>query len=516
MKLSAKVIVAVGMLLGAMQVRADVKPASPFTDHMVLQQGASVPFWGTADAGETVTVTLGGQSQSVAADADGKWMLRLSDLQAGGPFEVKIAGKNSITLSDVLVGEVWLCSGQSNMDFTVAKTEKYYFAGVNDEEKEVAAANYPNIRMFSGQTSKSLKPKAEVAGQWKVCNPENVKEFSAVGYFFARDLQKALNVPVGIITETFGASTCESWVSRDALEAVPELKPMLEKFDAKVAAYTPEVRQQDEDAKKKFEQAATTAPKGGKRRGPANHDPVNDQHNPTVMYNGMIAPVIPYAIKGVLWYQGESILDGAAGIKLYPLVQSTLVKDWRARWGEGDFPFYIVQIAAYKGPNTEPVQHSSMADTRAAQQTILSLPNTGMAITIDIGDVKNVHPKDKQDVGDRLTRIALAKTYGQSMEFSGPMYDSMQIDGNAVRIKFTHVGGGLVAKGGPLKQFIIAGKDGKYVAADAKIDGDAVVVTSPDVTEPVSVRYAWADYPEGCNLYNADGLPAVPFQAAKP
>ncbi|MDP9175062.1 MAG: sialate O-acetylesterase [Planctomycetota bacterium] len=482
---------------------ADVVPASPFTDHMVLQQGMSVPVWGTAAPGETVTVNFDKQHQATKADADGKWMVHLADLSAGGPFEMTIAGSNTVRLTDVLVGEVWLCSGQSNMDFTVARTPKYYFAGTNNEAEEVAAANYPNIRMFSGHWQRAYEPQSRVDGVWKICTPENVREFSAIGYFFARDLQKKLNVPVGIVTETFGASTAESWVSRQALEAVPELKAMLDPFDAVAKNYPAEERKKALEAHRLWEeQIAKSTDIVNRLREPPNRDPANNQHNPTVMYNGMIAPIIPYAIKGVLWYQGESINGGAKGVKLYPLVQATLIKDWRQRWGEGDFPFYIVQLAALKSGNSPAV--------RQAQATVLSLPNTGMAVTIDIGDAKNVHPKDKQDVGDRLTRIALARAYGEKIEYSGPMYDSMKVEGNVIRIRFTHAEG-LTAKGGDLKTFVIAGSDGKFVPAEAKIDGDSVLVGSSAVAQPVAVRYAWENYPLGCNLYNSDGLPAAPF-----
>ena len=491
---------------------ADVTPASPFTDHMVLQQGMNVPVWGTASAGENVTVSIAGQTATATADANGKWMVHLPALKAGGPFTMTIAGHNSYILQDVLVGEVWLCSGQSNMDFTVARTPKYYFAGANNEAEEVAAANYPQIRMFSGQWTRRYEPQDQVDGEWKICNPTNVREFSAIGYFFARDLQKQLNVPVGIITETYGASTAESWISREALTAVPELKPMLDAFDFVAKAYPPEKRKADQAALAAWDKQIAVATDIAKApKAPKISDPVNNQHNPTVLYNGMIAPIIPYAIKGVLWYQGESILNGARGVRMYPLVQQTLIKDWRSRWGEGDFPFYIVQLAAYKAPATQP-SNSGIAAVREAQQTVLKLPNTAMAVTIDIGDAKSVHPKDKQDVGDRLTRIALANVYDRKIEFSGPMFDSMTIEDNTIRIRFTHVSGGLIAKGGELKQFAVAGKDEKFVWADAKIDGNSGVVSSPNVPEPANGRYAWSDNPAGCNLYNSDGLPAAPFK----
>jgi len=496
---------------------AQVKPSAVFSDHMVLQSGMSVPIWGTADPAEKVTVKLSGQSKSAVADADGKWMVRLTKLKPGGPFEMTIAGNKAgeapITVKDVLVGEVWLGSGQSNMDFTVGTTTKHYFAGVKNEAEEIAAANYPQIRMFTGAWKNSYEPQSEISGTWLIVTPDSVKEMSAIGYLFARDMQEELKVPFGIITEAFGASTAEAWTSREALAADPRLKPLVDAFDAKVAEY--KINPPDMTAAlKAWQEAADKAKADGKMipRRPGNRNPVQDQHNPTVMYNGMIAPVIPYAIRGVLWYQGEAINGGDTGYKLYPLLQATLIKDWRQRWGEGDFPFYICQLAPLKSWPNRPDTWYNNPDVREAQATVLSLPNTGMAVTIDIGDPVNIHPKDKQDVADRLTRIALAKTYGRKIEYSGPVYASMKVEGSSIRISFTHVDAGLVAKGGDLKTFIIAGKDGKFVPATARIDHDTVLVSSPDVPEPTAVRYAWDNYPEGCNLYNSDGLPAAPFR----
>src|SRR5664280_696158 len=496
---------------------AQVKPSARFGDHMVLQSDMPVPIWGTAEPAEKIAIKFNGQTKSATADASGKWMVRLTKLKPGGPFEMTIAGNKPgeapIVVKDVLVGEVWLGSGQSNMDFTVATTPRHYFAGVKNEADEIAAANYPGIRMFTGAWKNNDDPQTEISGAWLIVTPENVEEMSAIGYLFARDMQKELKVPFGIITQAFGASTAEAWTSREALAADPKLKPLIDTFDAKVAAY--KTNQPDMTAAMKaWQEAADKAKADGKTipRRPSNGNPVQDQHNPTVMYNGMIAPVIPYAIKGVLWYQGEAINGGATGYKLYPLLQSTLIKDWRRRWGEGDFPFYICQLAPLKPWPNRPDTWYNNPDVREAQATVLSLSNTGMAVTLDIGDPSNIHPKDKQDVADRLTRIALANTYGRKIEYTGPAYDSMKVEGDAIRIKFTHVDAGLVAKGGELKTFTIAGKDGKFVPATARIDRNTLVVSSPDVAEPAAVRYAWDNYPEGCNLYNGDGLPAPPFR----
>jgi sialate O-acetylesterase len=488
------------VLAGASSLSAEVKPAALFGNHMVLQSGMSVPIWGTAAPGERVVVTLDRQKESATTGADGKWMVRLKKLKPGGPFQMVIAGTNTITVEDVLIGEVWLGSGQSNMAFTVSKKAAYY-AGMLDEEKEIAAANYPRIRMFTAKTAKTFEPKTEIEGEWQICTPENVPGFSAVGYLFARDLQREIKEPVGFLTVAFGASTAEAWIRRETLAADPLLKPMLDRFDQAVTFFRANPDAPPDQAPHAPETInARPSPPPKKQR-----DPVQDQHNPTVLFNGMINPIVPYAIRGVLWYQGESIVGGRAGVALYPHVQETLVRDWRTLWGEGDLPFYIVQLAALQNTSNNPL-------VREAQASVLSLPHTGMAVTIDIGDPKNVHPKNKAPLGERLTLIALANVYGRKIEYSGPVYESMQVEGKAIRLKFSHIGGGLVARDGPLKWFVVAGADGKFVPADARIEGDTIVVGSPAVAEPVAVRYAWDNYPEGCNLYNAAGLPASPFR----
>jgi len=496
---------------------AEVKLASPFTSHMVLQREMKVPVWGTAAPGEKVTVEFAGQKKSIVAAADGKWRVTLNAMKASLEGRTLIVtGSHTgqpIKLDDVLVGEVWLASGQSNMDFSVSKKVKY-FAGVTNEEQEIAAANYPLIRMFTGKSAKTYEPQSSVNGEWRVCSPETVPAFSAVGYFFARDLHQELKVPVGIVTLAFGASTAESWIRRETLAADPQLKPMLDRFDAACQAFKatgadPEKLKAEEQAHEAEAAQARAEGRPSPRR-PRNPDPVQDQHNATVLFNGMINPVIPYAIRGAIWYQGESIVGGEAGVALYPHVQATLIRDWRKLWGEGDFPFYIVQLAGQEAGSNSP-------RVREAQATVLSLPNTGMAVTTDIGEARNVHPHNKQDVGDRLSRIALAKTYGRKIEYSGPVFDTMKVEGRAIRVKFSHLGGGLVAKGGgPLKWFVIAGADMKFVPAEAKLDGHTVVVSNSEVPAPVAVRYAWVNFPDGCNLYNAAGLPAAQFRTDAP
>jgi len=548
----------------AVSARAEVKPAALFSDHMVLQNGMEVPVWGTADPGEKVTVKFLGQTKSASADAGGKWTVRLARLKSGGPFTMTIIGNTnggskgsaagvSIVISDVLVGEVWLGSGQSNMVFNVSNTGHRPY-GLLDEKQEIADANYPQVRMFTVADTKSLTPQADVKGEWKVCSPATVADFSAIGYLFARDLNQALKVPVGIILSAYGASTAEAWVPREALAADPLLKPILDGFDTREAAYkaqppaaptppaaaapappTPEAPPTSPAAGLAVipGAAGAAAPRPARRARGGGGDPVQDQHQPTVLYNGMIAGVIPYAIRGAIWYQGESIL-GNPGIPAYGHVMETLVTEWRKRWNEGSFPFYAVQLAALKNNSNNP-------RVREQQAAILSVPKTGLAVTIDIGDPGNVHPKNKEPLCDRLSRIALANVYGRKMEFSGPVYASMKVEGSAIRLTFTHADGltthypdGLYAhvsaadpatgkvaaeipesNDGPLKWFQIAGTDGKYFDAQATIDRSTVVVRSADVPAPVAVRYAWDNYPYGANLYNSAGLPAVPFRTNK-
>jgi len=487
-------------LLCVAAAHATVKPAALFSDHMVLQQGTDVPVWGTADPGEQVKVFFSGQTLSTTADADGRWIVHLAKLKPGGPFEMQIEGKNSIALHDVLVGEVWLAAGQSNMVFTVSKKAQF-FAGMLDEDKQIAAANYPQIHMYTEKVVKAYMPQDTALGEWQACSPDTVGAFSAIGYLFARDLQQELHVPVGIVTVAFGASTAESWLPREAFATDPQLKPLLDLFDARENYFKNNPHAAAADAPPAPQ--TLNARSAGPRTGPL-FDPAEDQHEPTVLFNGMLHPVIPYAVRGAIWYQGESIVGGRAGVELYPHVMEALVTTWRQLWGEGDFPFYAVQLAALKNVSNNPM-------VREQQARILSAPNTGLAVTIDVGDPDNVHPKDKEPVARRLALIALAKTYGRKIEYSGPVYSSMKVEGKSIRIHFTHADG-LTAKGGPLAWFQIAGPDRRFVDADAAIDAGTVVVKSPQVPDPVAVRYAWDNYPQGANLYNAAGLPAAPFR----
>lgn len=491
---------------------AAVKPAGLFAEHMVLQRNIPIPVWGTAKPGEQVTVTLNKAVQVFTADTSGKWLVRLPKQKAGGPYTLQIKGENTITIEDVYVGEVWLCSGQSNMDMTVAKEDRYW-CGVLNEDKEVAEANYPQIRVYDVDFTPSHTVKSEVVGKWEVCYPKTVGHLSAVAYFFAREIYQKLNIPIGMITLAFGASTAETWISKPALEARPNLKPLLDayaqkwdKFVADSAVALPKYR---EDLDKfKGDLAAAQAAAGDvnskKPKAPRNPNPELDQHNPYVCYNGMIDPLIPYAIKGALWYQGES---NGPSAKTYREIMETFVGDWRTRWTQGNFPFLYVQLANIGKPMTQPVQDNSMMTVREAQMQNLSILNTTMAVAIENAgnDPENVHPKNKQVIGYRLGLAARAKVYGEMIEYSGPMYKNHKVEGSTIRLSFDHVGKGLVAKDGKLTGFAICGEDKKWMWADAIIDGKTVVVSSKEVVKPIAVRYCWATNPPA-SLLNKEGL----------
>lgn len=487
--------------LGQGLLPAELWLPSIFSDHLVLQREMAIPVWGTAVPGAEVKVGLAGESAVAKAGDDGCWRIELPKLAAGGPYQLEVSsGAATRTYQDVLVGEVWLCSGQSNMDFTLAKTAKRSFAGAADWEKEVVAADHPQLRMFTAEWAMNEFPQREVPGSWAVCSPATVGDFSAVAYYFGRAIQDDLKVPVGLVTCAYGASTIESWIRVESLAAHPQFKVLLDAFSKKCLAFR--------DDPKQFLDYGNALAKSTGGKSPKNPEPIQDQHNPFVLHNGMIAPIAPYAIRGAIWYQGESNMNTR---KLYPDLQRTLIEDWRVQWGNPELPFYFVQLAPHKAPQADP-SGGQIAETREAQAKSLMIPHTGMAVTLDIGDEKNVHPRNKLDVGKRLARLALAGTYGKSVAASGPVFHQAAVEGGRIRVKFDHFGGGLVAKDGTLKQFAIAGVDGKFVWADAVIEGDSVLVFSPAITAPAFVRYGWADNPAGANLYNSAGLPAAPFR----
>ncbi|WP_052572786.1 sialate O-acetylesterase [Haloferula sp. BvORR071] len=493
-----------GTELGKQLLAADLWLPRVFSDHMVLQRDTPNPLWGRTKAASTVKAEIAGQSVTTTADDKGCFHLDLPAIPAGGPYELKVTADATRSYSDVMVGEVWLCSGQSNMDFTVASTAKRSFSGTKDWQSEVAAAKHPKIRMFSADWTMREDPQRELEGQWNVCSPETAGDFSAVAYFFARNLQEQLGVPVGLITCAYGASTAEAWISKEELAKQDSLKALRDAFGKKFIAY-----RDDPKAYTDYGMAMAKWTEGGRKgKAPKQPDPVQDQHNPSVLFNGMIAPVIPYGIRGAIWYQGESNLGSR---DLYPALQAALIGDWRKRWGRGEFPFYFVQLAPNKVPAPDPGS-SSLASMREAQASSLNLPHTGMALTIDIGDEKDVHPRNKQDVGKRLALLALRDAYQKDVIASGPTYKSAEIEDGRVRLHFENTASGLMAQGASLKQFAVAGDDRKFVWGTAEIEGNTVVVSSPLVPRPAYVRYAWADNPAGANLYNSAGLPAAPFR----
>ena len=649
----------VALLCGGSTARAAVTPNPLFADHAVLQQGAKVPVWGTAAPGEAVTVEIAKQSVSVMAGADGKWLAHLAPLPAGGPFTLTISGTNKIVLNDILVGEVWVAGGQSNMERQLGL--RVGQQPIDNWEKEVAAADHPQIRHFGVAQEKSLTPLATVKGQWNVCTPEAVKDFTAVGYFFGRDLEKARHVPVGIIHASWGGTPAEAWTSEAGLRPLPDFADTSEQLKMLLADPAAARRQYEarletwfiandtgsvegaswrdpaldagswktmtlptlwEDAgepdlngvvwfRKTFDLPASAAtavaelqlgmvddidttwingvkvgatfgynvvrkydlppgvlkpgrnvivvrvldtgggggiwgdqklqlvftgklPSEGLRTaslGPAPAQPAQpaqptidlsgpwryrigmrledsppppmgvtgDVMTPTVLYNGMIAPLLPYAIRGVIWYQGEANLRRE---RQYRSLFPATIADWRQAWGT-DLPFLFVQIAPFREMTPE---------LREAQLlTWQHTPKTAMVVTTDCGDANDIHPPHKQVVGARLALAARALAYGEKLEYSGPVFDTLKLKGAKATLTFTHTGGGLVAKGGPLKGFAVAGTTGVFHPARAEIRGKSVVLTSDAVPEPVSVRYGWANVPNG-NLFNKTGLPASPFR----
>jgi len=492
-----------GVLLVVGGAFGDIRLPAIIGDNMVLQQGEAVAVWGWAEPGEEVMASVSWHSMQwgVKADKDGKWRFNVTSPKAGGPYEITLKGKNTITIKNILAGEVWVGSGQSNMQMSVK-------ASANSQD-EIAAAKYPKIRLFYVQRDVADKPKDDCKGSWVECSPESVPGFSAAAYFFGRELHKELDVPIGLIHTSWGGTPAEAWTTRDMLESDEDFKPILTRFDEAMAKY-PQAKAEYDEKVKQWEEAVKKAKEEGKRAPGRPRPPFGpgNPNSPAGLYNAMIAPVIPYGIQGAIWYQGESNAGRAYQYReLFP----AMIKSWRKNWGQGDFPFLFVQLANFMAVKSEPTG-SAWAELREAQLKTLTLPNTGMAVIIDIGDAKNIHPKNKQDVGKRLATWALGTTYGRKTAYSGPLYKSMKAEGNRVILSFEQVGGGLMVKGdGPLKGFAIAGEDKKFVWADAKIEGGNVVVSSEQVAAPAAVRYAWADNPV-CNLYNKEGLPASPFR----
>jgi sialate O-acetylesterase len=444
----------------ATAVRADVRLPHVFSDHMVLQRDINIPVWGWDNAGQKVTVTLGESKAETVTGKDGKWSLKLAAMKAGGPHKMTVTGSSTAMLGNVMTGDVWIASGQSNMHMTTARVAACRYGGVNQTRVEVARADkYPNVRLFLAPKQGTQTPKDDCEGGWTVCRSGTVRNFSGVGYLFSRYLHDAVKVPIGVIDVSVGGSVAEAWISREVVEG-------------------------------------NSAAKAGPKKGMS------------VYYNAMLAPLIPYGIKGAIWYQGEGNVSRHAQ---YRDVMALLIGDWRKRWGVGEFPFIFVQLANFYKESDGPWPELREAQLRTWQ----TVPNTAMAVAADTGG-GGVHPRNKQDVALRLCLAARAIAYGEKIVYSGPIYREMKIEGGRVRLLFDHVGGGLVAKRGDLKYFEVAGKDGKYHPATATIDGKTILVGREKTPNPVAARYAWRVNPLHCNLYNKENIAASPFRTDDP
>jgi sialate O-acetylesterase len=467
---------------------------------MVLQRGMPIHVWGWSDPGEAITAALEGASQSTTADNLGRWSLYFPPRAAGGPFQMTVAGTNKLVLEDVLVGDVWFASGQSNMEMPLSGFPNS--AVVKNGPEEIAHATNPNMRLLLIGQKASPYPLRDFEGQpaWTACTPATAAKFSAVAYFFGREITAREHVPVGLIDSSWGGTPAEAWVSMNGLAAHPSLMPVFGSW-ARMAneegdneAQRAAEKRQDEQAR----QAGAPPPKHQWHPNPASWDP-------SWLFNGMVAPALELPIKGVIWYQGESN-SSLERAPLYEKLFPALIADWRRAWGEGDFPFLFVQISSFKSS-----PHEVWPVIREAQLRTLSLANTGMAVTIDVGDPDNVHPADKETVGARLALAARALAYDEKIEYSGPLFRSTSTEAGSIRAWFNHTDDGLEAKNGSLAGFEVAGEDHRFFPATARVDGHSVVANSAQVSRPIYVRYAWENAPPVANLYNAAGLPASPF-----
>ena len=466
------------------------------SNHMVLQRDKPIHIWGWSDPGEKVSVTFHGISRAVTGDSLGNWSLFLPSESSGGPYQIIVTGSNKIVLDDILVGDVWFASGQSNMEFPL---KGFPGAPLKNSAEEIAHAGQPQIRLLNIPHKTADFPLFNSATSWTVCSPETAANFSAVAYFFGRELAARERVPIGLIDSTWGGTVAEAWMSLQGISADAGLMPVfatrarMMQTQGEMAAILTKEKREDLAAK----QAG---------QAPPSHTwhPAPESWAPAALFNGMVAPVTPYPIKGVIWYQGESN-SKLAFAPMYAKLFPALIADWRAQWHEGSFSFLFVQISSFTSNATE-----AWAVIREAQRRSLAVANTAMAVTIDIGDPENVHPPDKQTVGVRLALAARAVAYGENIEYSGPLFRQAVPDGDGVRVWFDHTAHGLVVKGDAQQGFEIAGEDGRFVPATARIDGETVIVSNAQVTDPKNVRYGWANAPV-VNLFNSEGLPASPF-----
>lgn len=493
---------------------ADVKLPAIISDNMILQQDTKANVWGWADPGEVVKVTLGDKSASTKADPKGHWSVKLDDLDPASGKEMTVAGTNTITIKNVAVGEVWIASGQSNMEFGVK--------GALNAGDEIAAAKFPDIRVFTVTKKGSTTPLDDCTGKWEAATPDTVGHFSAVGYFFVRELHQKLKQPIGLIHTSWGGTPIETWIPESGMK----INPAFGEHWKKKLAGLPEAKIAYDAALAKWKEAAEKAKADGQPaprppRAPEGPDSLTGM--PGGLYKGMIAPVAPFTIRGAIWYQGESNsgVNNRGNMDLYGQLFPTMILSWRYEFAkaqgipreDSEFPFLFVQLANYRQHHPEPTD-SYWAQIREAQTGTLEIPHTGMAVAIDVGEENDIHPKNKQEVGRRLALIAEAHAYFSEVEFSGPLYSGMQVEDGKVRLNLSNAEGLKSKDGGPIKGFALAGEDRKFHWADAVIDADHVVVSSPKVPNPVAIRYGWADNPD-CNLVNGAGLPASPFRSDK-
>ncbi len=519
-RLSIQRILLASAALTALPASANVRLPKIFTDNMMLQRDLPVHVWGWADAGEAVSVTLAGKSAKTQTTDSGTWSLELPAVKAGENLELTIQGNNSLTLKNVIIGDLWVCSGQSNMEMGLG--------GCLGSEADIKAADLPKIRRIKFNHEQTGVPATEAptATPWQVCTPQTAAGFTAVGFYFARDIQQKTGVPIGIIDDNWGGTAIEPWVASEGLEMVAELKPQFTARQDAIKSYqTTRLPQALTDMEAWINQTRKQLASGAATSPPPALPAHPGGEGWSGMYNAMIHPIVPLPIKGALWYQGES--NGGEGDTYYDKMRA-LIGGWRKQWHQGDFPFYFVQLANFQAVSEDPAGGNGWAKVRDAQTKSLTIPNTGMAVitdTVPLAEKDDIHPRNKFDVGMRLARWALARDYGQkTLEVSGPLFKSLKIEGGKARLEFDHIGSGLMvgkksgitptaeATGEKLKRFAIAGADKKWFWADALIDGKTITVSSPDVKEPVAVRYAFQMNPDGANLYNRDGLPASPFR----
>lgn len=483
---------------------AEVRLPDILGNSMVLQQNQKVPVWGTADAGETVKVSFGKQTLTAVADEKGKWRVELKPLKANfTPQILTVEGKNKIELKDILVGEVWLVSGQSNMQWTLFQS--------NDGEQEVAKANHPKIRLFNVSREVAFKKKQGRLGEWKNCTPESVRDFSGAGYYFGVELQKKLNVPVGLINSSYGGSQAEAWTPVEYLNANPDLKATVER--TKIwEAERPKIRADYDEAIKNWRVESEKQKSSGAKPSPSPGvpDALRDYRIASSIYDGMIEPLMPFAIKGAIWYQGES---NEVRAEQYNILLPTMIKSWRERWAQSAFPFGIIQLPNYRKTSEIPESSPWSFIREAQRKTAENIVNSGLIVTIDIGEVNDIHPKNKLDVGERMSVWALRNVYREKIT-DAPIFKKAEIKGEKIILTFDEVGNGLKVKNGEkLEEFAIAGEDQKFVWAEARIIGkNKIEVNSPNISNPFAVRYAFNSNPKNPNLTNDSGIPASPFR----